>query len=671
MQGISDKLRELTHYDHGASAVNQALHVIQDALQCTTSHRSRFEENSLVWLIPACTPHVEPATTGCDDEIAARAGAACAAEVRSLLQNTAVQRAARCQSSRQWSAAERLLTRQRVGSKSVRVRIGEHFIERIPAHLLPLFRLDFCHHHLQLPAIAMIFGDKTGGGQLVCFQSRREKKSGSSSIAPSVESGPLESAYVSSWETAAEAVALAAYSGVNRLIGDLRIVDLTAYNLRLLFSARIRHRVDVPDFRGLVEKNLIWLLVLLDDPCVSVIRKQHELQYVAHTAEIARLLWKMEGRMQMSMMDLAATLVTRTVVSLAGVLAAVIEVSCDGAVVAAALLGRSVLLAGDVIVDCDDADLTSLPAGVCNVVLRGSAGQNMRLVVLRDGARTIVDELLCAVDDVMPWLISARTQAKAAVAVLRAANAIMLRATDAVAAAYGTSATARTTSVNQTNFELDVGEDALHVLQSNSVEVSGALHRQLALIGVAMDLTLRGCPLRCYLYLPQQRYIDPVYMSTLGHWAEQSVLRTLSAEAIGFCMSLTQAISHMLLSAAVRGELSHFFYSSTCALHFRNGLKAQGPTDGGSAGRCNVTHFLAVLVELDVQCGAATGPHLLKGRVPLVWADWIKVYLHEKKAIARSEGKNCAAFRFKKPSMLCMRSPCLGGPKLYTLCVSL
>jgi len=33
MQGISDKLRDLTHYDHGASAVNQALHVIHDALQ--------------------------------------------------------------------------------------------------------------------------------------------------------------------------------------------------------------------------------------------------------------------------------------------------------------------------------------------------------------------------------------------------------------------------------------------------------------------------------------------------------------------------------------------------------------------------------------------------------------------------------------------------------------
>jgi len=33
MQGISD--RELTHDDHGASAVNQALHVIHDALQGT------------------------------------------------------------------------------------------------------------------------------------------------------------------------------------------------------------------------------------------------------------------------------------------------------------------------------------------------------------------------------------------------------------------------------------------------------------------------------------------------------------------------------------------------------------------------------------------------------------------------------------------------------------
>ena len=32
MQGISGKLRELTHYDHGASAVNQARHGVQDAL---------------------------------------------------------------------------------------------------------------------------------------------------------------------------------------------------------------------------------------------------------------------------------------------------------------------------------------------------------------------------------------------------------------------------------------------------------------------------------------------------------------------------------------------------------------------------------------------------------------------------------------------------------------
>jgi len=35
MQGISDKLRELTHYDHSASAVNQALHGMQDTLQGT------------------------------------------------------------------------------------------------------------------------------------------------------------------------------------------------------------------------------------------------------------------------------------------------------------------------------------------------------------------------------------------------------------------------------------------------------------------------------------------------------------------------------------------------------------------------------------------------------------------------------------------------------------
>ena len=87
MQGISDKLRELTHYDHGASAVNQALHGIQDALQCTVLHRCQFEDNSLVWVIPTGTPHVEPATIGCDDEIAARAGADCAAEVSTVFGN--------------------------------------------------------------------------------------------------------------------------------------------------------------------------------------------------------------------------------------------------------------------------------------------------------------------------------------------------------------------------------------------------------------------------------------------------------------------------------------------------------------------------------------------------------------------------------------------------------
>ena len=81
------------------------------------------------------------------------------------------------------------------------------------------------------------FGDKTGCGQLVSFQSRRDKKSGASasSITPSVESGPLENLYVSSWEAAAETVALVAYSGLDRLIGDLRHVDLTLHNLRLLF----------------------------------------------------------------------------------------------------------------------------------------------------------------------------------------------------------------------------------------------------------------------------------------------------------------------------------------------------------------------------------------------------------------------------------------------------
>jgi len=145
-QGISDKLRELTRHDHGASAVHQALHVIQNTLQGAASHRCRFEESSLVWVIPAVTHHIEHETTGSDDEITVHASAACAAEVSSLLHNTAVQRAVRCQSSRQWSAAESPLTRKRVGPKSVRVRIGQHFIERMPGHLLPLFRLDFCRH---------------------------------------------------------------------------------------------------------------------------------------------------------------------------------------------------------------------------------------------------------------------------------------------------------------------------------------------------------------------------------------------------------------------------------------------------------------------------------------------------------------------------------------------
>jgi len=35
MQGISDKLRELTHYDHSALAINQALHGMLDTLQGT------------------------------------------------------------------------------------------------------------------------------------------------------------------------------------------------------------------------------------------------------------------------------------------------------------------------------------------------------------------------------------------------------------------------------------------------------------------------------------------------------------------------------------------------------------------------------------------------------------------------------------------------------------
>jgi len=53
------ELRELTHHDLGASAVHQALYVIQNALQGAASHQCRFEENSLVWVIPAVTHLIE------------------------------------------------------------------------------------------------------------------------------------------------------------------------------------------------------------------------------------------------------------------------------------------------------------------------------------------------------------------------------------------------------------------------------------------------------------------------------------------------------------------------------------------------------------------------------------------------------------------------------------
>ena len=80
-------------------------------------------------------------------------------------------------------------------------------------------------------------------------------------------------------------------------------------------------------------------------------------------------------------------------------------------------------------------------------------------------------------------------------------------------------------------------------------------------------------------------------------------------------------------------------------------------------------NFLAVLVDHDVQCGVASELHLLKGRVPLVWADWMKVYLHEKKAIARSEELRSVQIQDALDAR--MRSRCFGGPRSYTLCVSL
>ena len=41
-----------------SSALHLPVHVQGGSAAPRVSHRSRFEENSLVWLIPACTPHV-------------------------------------------------------------------------------------------------------------------------------------------------------------------------------------------------------------------------------------------------------------------------------------------------------------------------------------------------------------------------------------------------------------------------------------------------------------------------------------------------------------------------------------------------------------------------------------------------------------------------------------
>jgi len=131
----------------------------------------------------------------------------------------------------------------------------------------------------------------------------------------------------------------------------------------------------------------------------------------------------------------------------------------------------------------------------------------------------------------------------------------MLRATDAVAAAYGNSRHGRRASWTTTRFRLALLPATLSLLSVIKNDVCEYLAQRLQSSDVVFNLCADDLG-HWSLGLPKPHAVTAAGKAALSLWAEESFFVQMPAHAMGYVMRLSSALGYMLVRAALDGELT-------------------------------------------------------------------------------------------------------------------
>ena len=234
------------------------------------------------------------------------------------------------------------------------------------------------------------------------------------------------------------------------------------------------------------------------------------------------------------------------------------------------------------------------------------------------------------------WRAAARQRHQLEAQILQASAELEMSVGRAAAEAYGTSSHRRSAVQNKQSFELLVSKSTFEMLRSASAhEVVEATNERLKAAGrqpIAVPLDQQQHTLR--VRLPREVCLTVDDLQAMSDWAEENLNPTVQPDQIGFVMNMASTIPHMLQKEVLRGNISDWVFDSTQPLGFCLELGCWGGGDGASAGHRDCAHFTFRFMDSMSACRA--GKTLFKDQRPVVWENWMKVHLHEKKALARS-----------------------------------
>jgi len=206
---------------------------------------------------------------------------------------------------------------------------------------------------------------------------------------------------------------------------------------------------------------------------------QREVEFVGHTALLALRIWMTEGNIASRALELVSCLERGAVCDLVAQPAVVFSPSAGGAVVLAVKCGLSELCDGDVLIECDGVDVRGFAPVPLQLVTRGPVGSIKQLRVVRDGQGVTVRKLLSDSSDLLLCQQGVSVRLEVQHALHDAWFDLMVRATDAVAAAYGNSRHGRRASWTTTRCRLALLPATLSLLSVIKNDVCEYLAQRL------------------------------------------------------------------------------------------------------------------------------------------------------------------------------------------------